>query len=229
MREQHFLAGFHSEPLYTKLYNPRWPHSPEEHKLEMEVDVERLRMETLLSQLTPPLQCHSSPQRAPAVDTRSDEPGTPQKESQPTKREGNFRLQASVDGFLYVSISLDQKSTIFLLQPDVGVDENDEATTSEVQAGACKEFARLPIGRQQRDMASTEQSKQFDPGGRQRSFLLSVKNGFHCASLCPCVSYFSLHVFFCLVQKQILEARVIFTGCESGRDANQMRELLYQD
>ena len=23
MREQYFLAGFHSEPLYTKLYNPR--------------------------------------------------------------------------------------------------------------------------------------------------------------------------------------------------------------
>ena len=34
MREHHFIAGFHSEPLYTKLYNPRWPHTPEQHTLE---------------------------------------------------------------------------------------------------------------------------------------------------------------------------------------------------
>ena len=54
MRKQHFLAGFHSEPLYTKLYNPRWPHTPEEHTLEMRVDVERLRMEIVLSQPAPP-------------------------------------------------------------------------------------------------------------------------------------------------------------------------------
>ena len=33
MRAQHLHAGFDSEPLYTGLYNLRWPHSPEEHKL----------------------------------------------------------------------------------------------------------------------------------------------------------------------------------------------------
>ena len=42
---------------------------------------------------------------------------------------------------------------------------NQPATTSKVQAGAREEFARLSIGRQQREMASTEQSKQFYPGG----------------------------------------------------------------
>ena len=52
-----------------------------------------------------------------------------------------------------------------LFQPDVGVDDNDEATTSKVQAGAHNEFARLPIGPQQRETASMEQRKQFDPGG----------------------------------------------------------------
>ena len=114
MREQHFLAGFHSEPLYTKLYNPRWALSPEEHKLEMDADVERLRMEIVLSQLAPP-QCDSSPRWLPAVDTGSDEPGTPRRvpaigtgsdepgvsraESRATEREGIFPLQASVDGF----------------------------------------------------------------------------------------------------------------------------------
>ena len=100
-----------------------------------------------------------------AVDTGSDEPGPPQEESQSTETGGNFPLQASVDRFLHVSTSLDQEGAIMLLQPDVGADNNDEATTSKVQAGARKEFARLPIGRQQRETASTEQSKQFDPGG----------------------------------------------------------------
>ena len=42
---------------------------------------------------------------------------------------------------------------------------NQPATTSKVQAGAREEFARLSIGRQQRETASTEQSKQIDPGG----------------------------------------------------------------
>ena len=65
MREQHLLADFHSESLYTKLDNPRWSYSPEEHKLEMEVDVERLRMEIVLSQPAPPPQYESSPRRLP--------------------------------------------------------------------------------------------------------------------------------------------------------------------
>ena len=75
-----------------------------------------------------------------------------------------FLLKASVDSFLHVSASMDQEGTIILPQPDVGVDVYDE-TTSKAQAAARKEFARLPIGRQQRETASTEQSKQFDPGG----------------------------------------------------------------
>ena len=42
---------------------------------------------------------------------------------------------------------------------------NQPTTTSKVQAGAREEFARLSIGRQQRETAPTEQSKQFEPGG----------------------------------------------------------------
>ena len=68
-----------------------------------------------------------------------------------------------MDGFLRFNCTIpEQERTMF--QPDVGVDDNDE-TTSKVQAGARKEFTRLPIGRQQRETASTEQSKQLDPGG----------------------------------------------------------------
>ena len=48
-REQHFLAGFHSESFHAKLYNPKSPYTPEEHTLEMSVDVERLRMEIVFS------------------------------------------------------------------------------------------------------------------------------------------------------------------------------------
>ena len=60
MDTQHFRASFGSESFYTKLYDPRWPHTPEEHTHEMRVDVECLRMEVVLSQPTPPPpRCHS--------------------------------------------------------------------------------------------------------------------------------------------------------------------------
>ena len=38
-------AGFDSESLYTGLYDPRWWHNPEEYALEINVEVERLRLE----------------------------------------------------------------------------------------------------------------------------------------------------------------------------------------
>ena len=43
---QRFRTDFDSERFYTKLYNPRWPHTPAEYTLEMNVDIEGLRMET---------------------------------------------------------------------------------------------------------------------------------------------------------------------------------------
>ena len=165
MDAQRFRTSLVSEPLYSKLSNLRWPHTPDEYTLGMRVDVERLRMEIVLSQRAPPPQCDSSPRRAPAVYTGSDGPGTPQAESQSIEREGIFALQASGESFLHVSTSLDQEGTNSLLQPDVGVDDNDVATTLKAQADACKEFAGLPICRQQRETAATEHSKQFDPGG----------------------------------------------------------------
>ena len=42
MDAQRFCPGL-LESLYTKLYNPRLPHTPEEHTLKMKVDVERLK------------------------------------------------------------------------------------------------------------------------------------------------------------------------------------------
>ena len=122
MDAQRFRTTLDSELFYTKLYNPRWPHTPEEHTLEMRVDVERLRMKVVYSQLAPPPQYDSSPQQSPAVGTGSDEPGVSRAESQSTESEGIFPLQASVDGFLHVSCTSPEQECI-LLQPDIGVDD----------------------------------------------------------------------------------------------------------
>ena len=152
-----------SEPFfYSKIFNPRWPHTHDEFTLEMRVDVEGLRMEIVLPQPEPPLHCDLSPRRLPTVDTRSEEPGTPRRSpaigtgsDEPgvsraktsTERKKVVPLQASEDVFLRFSCtSPEQECNLF--QPDVGVDNNDEATTSKLQAGARKEFARPLIGRQ---------------------------------------------------------------------------------
>ena len=71
-----------------------------------------------------------------------------------------------MDGLINFNFTSPKQEHI-LLQPDVEVDDNDEAANSKVQAGAREEFARLLIGRQQREMASTEQSRQFDRGRSQ--------------------------------------------------------------
>ena len=106
MVEQRSRIGSDSQPFYTKLYNPRWPHTPEEYTLEMRVDVERLKTEILRLQPTPPPQRDSSPRPLPAADTGSEELGTPQRlpaigtgsdelgvsraDSRSTEREGFF-------------------------------------------------------------------------------------------------------------------------------------------
>ena len=105
-------------------------------------------MEILLSQPAPPSQCNSLPLRSPALGTGSDEPGVSRAETLSSEREGMFPLQASVDVFLYVSCtSLDQEDTIILLQPDVGVDDEAKAITSQ-KAATREEFAR-PSKKQQ--------------------------------------------------------------------------------
>ena len=59
-----------------------------------------------------------------------------------------------------VNCTSPEQECIFL-QPDVEVDDNDEATSSKAQVAARKEFARVAIGWQQRETTSTEQSKQL--------------------------------------------------------------------
>ena len=60
---------------YRNMVIPNHPHTPDEFTLEMKVDIEGLRMEIVLSQPASS-ECDPSPRRA-AVDTGSEEPGTP--------------------------------------------------------------------------------------------------------------------------------------------------------
>ena len=134
-------------------------------------------MEIILSQPASP-QCDPLPRRAavdtgseesgtsprsPAIGTGSDGPGASRFETS-TEEEGLFPLKTSMDVFFNFT-GTEQECILF--KSDVGVDDIDEWTTPKVQAGAREEFARSPIGRQQRETASTQQSKQFDRGRSQ--------------------------------------------------------------
>ena len=79
MNAKRFCTNLVSEPFYSKLSNPRYPHSTDEYTLEIRVDVEQIRMEIISSQPTSLPQCDPSPRRLPAVDTGSEEPRTPRR------------------------------------------------------------------------------------------------------------------------------------------------------
>ena len=111
MDAQRFRTGFDSEHLYSKLYNTRWPQTPEEHTLEVRVDVKRLRMEIVHSQPASPLQCDSSPRRLSAVGTELNEPEVAHAETQSTGMRGKFPLQVS----FYGCTSSEQELLLLLL------------------------------------------------------------------------------------------------------------------
>ena len=172
-------SPFPDPSFFRNMIIPRHPHTPAEFTLEMKVDVKGLRMEIILSQPAPP-QNEPLPRRAavdtgseklgtppqsPAIGTESDGPGVMRIETS-RKEEGLRSLGTSMDSFFNFT-GTEQECILF--KSDVGVDDNDESTTPKVQAGAHEEFARLPIGRHQRETASTQQSKQSDRGRSQRT------------------------------------------------------------
>ena len=121
--------------------NPRRPHTPDEFTLEIKVNVERLRIEIILSQPAPS-QCDSLPRRAavdtgseeprtprrsPAIGTGSDEPGVSRFETS-TEEEGILPLETSMDGILHSKFTSPKQECV-LFQSDVGIDYNEEATT----------------------------------------------------------------------------------------------------
>ena len=170
--------------FYRNMVIPEHPHTPEEFNLKMKVNVEGLRMEIILSQ---PLssECDPPPRRA-AVDKGSEEPGTPTQspaissesgpeapEAETQMKGGIFSFEASTDGFLrsnctsleqeYILIQSREEYILLQVQPEVGMDDSNNATT--LQAAAREESVRLPIGQQQGMKAwSTDQNRQFDRG-----------------------------------------------------------------
>ena len=161
--------------FYRNMVIPRHPHTPDEFTLEMKVDVEGLRMKNILSQPASS-QCDPSPRRA-AVDSGSEEPGTPLQS--PAIGTGSEELGASrapfetsMDGLLRSNFTSMKQEYILLqsnvgvsdnrVQPIVGVDDNNDATTK--QAAVREEFVSSTEKRQGMTAWATEQHKQFDRG-----------------------------------------------------------------
>ena len=122
-----------------------------------------------------------------------------------------FPFETSMDGFLRSNCISTEQEYILLRQSDIGVDDNDEATASKVQAGAREESAILPIDQQQGMIAwSTDRNRQFDRGrSRVNSFTFLLKRNVchvHCIACC-----FSL--VFCLLP--IAYFPVLSTNCRS--------------
>ena len=165
--------------FYRNMVIPNHPHTPDEFSLEMKVDVEGLRMEIILSQLASS-ECDPSPRRA-AVDTGSEEPGTPPQSpaisteppgasrTETQMEEEIFPFETSMDSFLRSNAnftSTEQESAL-LHQQDVGVDDDEkETTTTTQQAAVRKEFESPTEKQQQRGTTAwgTEQHKLFDRG-----------------------------------------------------------------
>ena len=170
--------------FYRDMVIPRHPHTPDEFTLEMEMDVDGLRMEIILLQPASS-QCGPSPRRAavytgseepgkprrsPAIGTASDGPGISRFETS-TKEKGLFHLITSIDGFFNSNFTSKEEGYV-LLQPDIGMNDNNETTTQ--QATAREEFASPTKERQQQGMAvwSTGQNRHFDRGRSRVNSLL---------------------------------------------------------
>ena len=170
--------------FYRNMVIPRNPHTPDEFTLGMKVDVDGLRVEIILSQPASS-QCDPSPRRAavhtgledpgkprrsPAIGTGSDGPGISRFETS-TDEKGLFPLETSIDSFFYSNFTSTEEEYI-LLQPDIGMYDNNETTTQ--QAAAREEFASPAKKRQQQGMAvgSTDQNRQFDRGRSRVNSLL---------------------------------------------------------
>ena len=139
-------------------------------------------MEIVLSKLEPPPQWDPLPRRLPAVDTGSEEPRTLQRS--PTIGKGSDEPGVS-------RAQSAERKCFFPLQANFdGVDDNDEATTSQ-QATACEEFAR-PKTAAAKDDSMDYRAKQAISSRRS-----TVKSLLFCREECL-VAYTVCSFFLCL-------------------------------
>ena len=129
-------------------------------------------------------ECDASPRRA-AVDTGSEEPGTPQQSpaiitgsgpgtsrAETQMEEEIFPFETSMDSFLRSNFTSMEQECILLqsnvgvndnrVQPEVGMDDNNDATTQ--QAAVREEFVSPTEKRQGTTTWATGQHKLFDRG-----------------------------------------------------------------
>ena len=156
--------------FYRNMGIPRHPHTPDELTLGMKVGVEGLRMEITISQ---PASSQSDPSpRRVAIDTGSEEPGTPPQSpaigtgsEEPGASRAPFKT--SIDGFLNPNFTSTEQECVLLHQPDVGVDDDEKETTATSQQVAVREKFVSPTEKRQQQGTTgwaTEQNKQFDRG-----------------------------------------------------------------
>ena len=133
---------------------------------------------------SPSSECNPSPRRA-AVDTGSEDPGTPQQppaistgsgpgasRAETQMKEEFFPFETSMDGFLRSNFTSMEQEYILLqsnvgvndnrVQPEVGMDDNNDSTTQ--QAAVREEFLSPTEKRQGTTTWATEQHKLFDRG-----------------------------------------------------------------
>ena len=164
--------------FYRNMVIPRHPHTPDEFTLDMNVDAEGWRMEIIPSKLASS-ECDPSPRRA-AVDTGSEEPGTPPQSpaistgsgpgvsrAETQMEEEMFPFETSMDGFLRSNFTSMEQVYVLLqsnvgvndnrVQPEVRLDGNNDATTQK--AVVRKEFVSPTEKRQGTTAWATVQHK----------------------------------------------------------------------
>ena len=159
-------------------------------------------------------ECDLSP-RSAAVDTGSEEPGTPPQSPAISTRspgashavtqmeEEIFSFEASMDGFLNQNFTSTEQESALLHQQDVGVDDDEKETTTTTQQAAVREEFVSPMEElQQRGTTAwtTEQYKLFDRGRPLRCNKFSEKRiASLCTLSCLLLLVFPLVVFLCAV------------------------------
>ena len=165
---------------------------------------------------SPSSECDASPRRA-AVDTGSEETGTPQQSPAISTGSGPrasraetqimeeeiFPFETSMDGFLRSNFTSMEQECILLqsnvgvndnrVQPEVGMDDNNDATT--LQAAVREEFVSPTEKRQGTTTWATEQHKLFDRGRSLRCNYFSEKRNI---CLYTVLLVFFPLLFFCL-------------------------------
>ena len=111
-----------------------------------------------------------TPPQSPAISTGSG-PGPSRAETKVMEEEDIFPFETSMDGFLRSNCTSTEQECILLqadvgvndskVQPEVGMDDSNDATT---QQAAFREFVSPTEKRQGTTAWATEQHKQFDRG-----------------------------------------------------------------